>query len=104
MDIRPYPDPGAVVNSNQAQSEFQMATTLSPEQYARAILAILVSHFGLRPNEVLPRKSFKVIWPQRGYRPKDFKLGLEFAAESGWLELLPGGESYRLTKSGFMDG
>ena len=81
-----------------------MATTRTPEHFARAIMEIFVLHFGLRPNEVLPRTNFKVIWPQRGYRPKDFKIGLAFAAESGWLELLPGGESYRLTKSGFTDG
>ena len=83
---------------------FQMSVPRTPEQCARAILAILVLHFGLRPNEVLPRRNFKAIWPQRGYRPKDFKAGLQFAAESGWLELLPGGESYRLTKCGFTDG
>lgn len=83
---------------------FHMATTRTPEHFARAIPDILVSHFGLRPDEFLPRKSFTVIWPQRGYQPKDFKVGLQFAAENGWVELLPGGESYRLTKSGFTDG
>ena len=67
-------------------------------------MAIFVSHFGLRPGEILPRKNFLAIWPQRGYRPKDFKVGLQFAAESGWLELLPGGKLYRLTKSGYIDG
>ena len=81
-----------------------MASSTTPEQYARAILAIFVSHFGLRPGEIMPRKNFLTIWPQRGYRPKDFKAGLQFATESGWLELLPNGKSFRLTKSGFTDG
>jgi hypothetical protein len=81
-----------------------MAEIPTPEQCARAILTIFVSHFGSRPREVLPRKIFLTIWSQRGYRPKDFKLGLQFAAESGWIELLPGGKSLRLTKSGFTDG
>jgi hypothetical protein len=81
-----------------------MATLPTPEQCARAILAIFVTHFGLRPGEALPRKNFLTLWPQRGYRPKDFKSGLQFATESGWLELLPGGKSYRLTKNGFSDG
>jgi len=76
----------------------------TPEQCARAILEILVLHFGLRPGDVLPHSNFLTIWPQRGYSPADFKAGLQFAIESGWLELLPGGESYRLTKSGFTDG
>lgn len=81
-----------------------MAKSLPPEQCARAILAIVVSHFGLRPGGVLPSKSFVTIWPQRGYKPKEFKVGLQFAAENGWLEVLPGGKTYRLTKCGFTDG
>ena len=81
-----------------------MTAIPTPEECARAILAIFVSHFGLRPGEVLHRKSFLTLWPQRGYRPKNFKTGLQFAIESGWLELLPGDSSYRLTKSGFTDG
>ena len=81
-----------------------MATLPTPEQCARAILDIFVLHFGLLAGEVLPRKNFLTIWPQRGYRTKDFKVGLQFATESGWLELLPGGKSFRLTKSGFTDG
>ena len=81
-----------------------MAILPSPEQCARAILAIFVSHYALRPGDVLRRTSFSTLWPQRGYRPKDFKIGLQFAIESGWLELIPDGSTYRLTKSGFVDG
>ena len=81
-----------------------MSTLPTAEQCARAILAIFVSHFGLRPGEVLPRRNFETIWPQRGYRPKDFKAGLQFAIEIGWLELLPGDNVFRLTKIGFTDG
>jgi hypothetical protein len=81
-----------------------MATLATPEKCAHEILAIFVWHFGLRAGEVLRRNSFRVLWPQRGYRPKDFKAGLQFAIESGWLELLPGEDSYRLTRSGFTDG
>ncbi len=81
-----------------------MAILRTPEQCAHAILDIFVLHFGLRPGEALPRKNFLTLWPQRGYRPKDFKAGLQFATKSGWLELLPGSKSFRLTKSGFTDG
>jgi hypothetical protein len=83
---------------------FQTATPRAPEHFAHAILTTFVSHFGSRPGEVLPRKMFMAVWSQRGYRPKDFKVGLQFATESGWLELLPGAKSFRLTKSGFTDG
>ena len=82
----------------------RMATLPTPEQCARAILAIFVSHYGLRPGDVLRKNNFNVLWPQRGYRPKDFKMGLQFAIECGWLELVPGGSTYRLTKSGYTDG
>lgn len=81
-----------------------MAAIRTAEHCARAILAIFVSHYGLRPGEVLRRKSFATLWPQRGYRPKDFKAGLQYAVESGWLELLPDDKSYRLTRNGFTDG
>ncbi len=81
--------------------ESPTATLSTPEQCAREILAIFVWHFGLLAGEVLRRNSFLTLWPQRGYRPEEFHAGLQFAIESGWLELLPGGNSYRLTKSGF---
>jgi len=81
-----------------------VATRPTIEQCAREILAIFVSHYGSRPGEVLRRTSFLKLWPQRGYRPKDFGAGITFAVESGWLELLPDGGSYRLTKYGYTDG
>jgi hypothetical protein len=81
-----------------------VATRPTTEQCAREILAIFISHYGLRPGDVLRRNSFDTLWPQRGYRPKDFHAGLKFAVENGWLELLPDGKSYRLTKNGFTDG
>ena len=103
-DMNSYPTMGPWSILFGPDLESQMAAPRTPEQCAHAILAIFVSHFGLRPNEVLPRRSFLTIWPQRGYRPKDFKAGLQFATESGWLEPLPGGKALRLTKSGFTDG
>ena len=81
-----------------------MAKQPTPEKCAREILAIFVWHFGMLTGEVLRRKSFLTLWPQRGYRAKDFNAGLQFAIESGWLELLPDNNSYRLTRSGFTDG
>jgi hypothetical protein len=81
--------------------ESPMATLPTPEQCAREILAIFVWHFGLLAGEVLRNNDFLTLWPQRGYRSEDFNAGLQFAIENGWLELLPGGNSYRLSKSGF---
>ena len=80
-----------------------MAALPTPEQCAREILAICVWHFGLLAGDVMYSKNFLALWAQRDYRPADFDTGLHFAIESGWLELLPGGCSYRLTKSGFTD-
>jgi hypothetical protein len=80
--------------------ETSMAILPTPEQCAGAILAIFVWHFGLLAGDLLQSKSFFTLWQQRGYRSKDFKAGVQFAVERGWLESLPGGKSYRLTKSG----
>lgn len=84
--------------------EYLMAKAPTPEKCAREILAIVIWHFGLLAGEVLQRKSFLALWAQRGYLPKDFKAGVQFAVDSGWLEQLPGDKAYRLTKSGFTDG
>ena len=81
-----------------------MAALATPEKCAREILAIFVWHFGLLAGEVLRRKNFLTLWPQRGYRPRDFNAGLQYAVENGWLELIPGDNSFRLTRSGFTDG
>ncbi len=78
-----------------------MATLPTPEQCAREILAIFVWHFGLLAGDVLRRNNFLTLWQQRSYRPEDFNVGVQFAIESGWLELLADRNSYRLTKSGF---
>lgn len=76
-------------------------TQPTPEQCAGAILAIFVWHFGLLAGDTLRPDSFLTLWQQRGYRPKDFDVGVQFAIERRWLELLPDGKSYRLTKTGF---
>ena len=80
-----------------------MATLPTPEQCAREILAVLVWHFGWLAGDVLRRNSFLTLWQQRGYSSSDFEAGVQFAVERGWLEVLPDGKSYRLTKSGFTD-
>ena len=78
-----------------------MVTLRTPEQCAREILAIFVWHYGLLAGEVLRRNNFLTLWPQRGYSSENFKAGVQFAIENLWLELLPDGNSYRLTRSGF---
>jgi len=80
-----------------------MATLATPEQCAREILAISVWHFGLLAGDIVHSKNFLTLWSQRGYRLAEFNVGLHYAVDSGWLELLPGANSYRLTKSGFTD-
>jgi len=55
IDIRPRDRGHWRLDSNV---EFRMAAIPTPEQRARAILEIFVLRFGLRPNEVLPRKYF----------------------------------------------
>jgi hypothetical protein len=79
------------------------STQPTPELCAGAILAIFVWHFGLLAGDVRRSDSFVTLWQQRGYRPKDLEVGLEYAVEHGWLEALPGGNAYRLTKRGFED-
>ena len=78
-----------------------MATLPTPQELAQEILDIFVSHFKARTDDVLRVNNFLDIWPKRGHTSEDFSSGLEYAIKEGWLELLPGGSSYRLTESGF---
>lgn len=78
-----------------------MATLPTPDQAAREILSIFVAHFQLRPGKVLQINNFHTVWQSRGLQSEDFKLGMEFAAENGWVEVIGDGSSFRLTDAGF---
>jgi pyrimidine deaminase RibD-like protein len=78
-----------------------MATLPTHEEIAGEILSIFVGHFNCRPGEVLRIKNFLAVWHGRGLRAEDFKPAMELAAQRGWIEVLPGGTSFRLNKDGF---
>jgi pyrimidine deaminase RibD-like protein len=78
-----------------------MATVPTREEIAREILAIFVDHFNRRAGEVLRVNNFLGVWDARRLRAVDFKPGMELAAERGWVEVLRGGTSFRLTSDGF---
>jgi hypothetical protein len=78
-----------------------MATLPTPEEVAGEILSIFVGHFNCRPGEVLRTNNFLAVWHGRGLKAEDFKPGMELAAQRGWIEVLSGGTSFRLTKDGF---
>ena len=78
-----------------------MATLPTPDQTAREILSIFVEHFKSRPGAVLRINNFLAVWQSRGFQFEDLKLGIEFAAENEWVEVIDGGISFRLTDAGF---
>lgn len=78
-----------------------MATLPTHEEIAGEILSIFVGHFNCRPGEVLRTNNFLAVWHGRGLRAEDFKPAMELAAQRGWIEVLRGGTSFRLTKDGF---
>lgn len=78
-----------------------MATIPTSEEIAGEILSIFVGHFRCRPEHVLRINNFLAVWHSRGFESEDFKLGMELAAQRGWVEILPGETSFRLTKDGF---
>lgn len=80
-----------------------MATLPTPEETSREILSIFVTSFNCRPEEVLRINNFHSIWHSRRLRAEDFKSGMEFAVNKGWIEVLKGGSSFRLTASGFAE-
>ncbi|MCH8263206.1 MAG: hypothetical protein IIA77_09245 [Proteobacteria bacterium] len=78
-----------------------MATLPTHEEIAGEVLSIFVGHFNCRPEHVLRVNNFLAVWHSRGLEAEDFKPGMEFAAQRGWIKILPGGTSFRLTKEGF---
>jgi len=68
-----------------------MAPNPTPEETALKILDIL-NRFGWNG---LDKRSFNII------PAKDFAPGLEFAVQQGWIEVLRGGSSFKLTAAGF---
>lgn len=80
-----------------------MATLPTPEQTAREILSIFVEHFKSRPGHVLRINNFLAVWHRRGLKSEDFPLGIEFAAEKEWVDVIDGGISFRLTDAGFAE-
>jgi hypothetical protein len=80
-----------------------MPTLPTPEDTAREILAIFVGHFHCRAGDVLRTSNFLAVWHPRGLVTEDFKPGMEYAAAQGWVEVLAGGDSFKLTPAGFAE-
>ena len=78
-----------------------MATIPTPEQSAREILSIFVTHANMRPGNSLQLNHFFGIWIERGLHDEDLKHGMDYAQEKGWVEIHDNGYSFRLTESGF---
>lgn len=78
-----------------------MATTPTPEQSALKIIQRMVSHFGLRAEEVLPGNTIMSFLdtPMRMHED-DLKAGIEFAVNAGWVEITDR-QGLRLTEIGF---
>jgi pyrimidine deaminase RibD-like protein len=78
-----------------------MATLPTYEEIAGEILSIFVGYFNCRPEEILRTNNFLAVWHGRGLRAEDFEPAMELAVQRGWIEVLQGGTSFRLTKDGF---
>ena len=74
----------------------------TPEQTAYEILAIFV-HFNNRPGDVLLFQNFMGVWVIRKLKSEDFPPGMQYAADHGWVEVLPGGAKFKLTQAGFLE-
>ena len=76
-----------------------MATGPSPEDSARYILSIYIAH-NCRPTHALMPQHFGVPFSAPGWHADDWKPGLEYAVQQGWIEIVSP-TSFRLTEAGF---
>ena len=78
-----------------------MATIPTPQETALNILDIFVNHFSCRPADVLRVNNFISVWHKKKLQWEDFVPGMEHAAETGLVEILYDGMSFKLTDKGF---
>jgi hypothetical protein len=79
-----------------------MANIPTTEDAARYILEIYVG-LNSRAGDVLRTNNFLLPFSKPPWRGPDFQGGMAYAAQQDWVEVLPGGISYRLTELGFME-
>jgi hypothetical protein len=77
----------------------RMIALSSPEESARAIIAIFKVH-GTQVGGFLMSGALAILFARAGYDTRDFADGLQYAVDRGWLELGPFGK-IRLTGRGF---
>ena len=78
-----------------------MAVLPTPQESARKVLHVFVSHFNCRPGDVLQKNNLMVCMTHYQMRSEDLASGLEYAEKMGWLEATDRG-GVRLTEAGFL--
>ena len=73
-----------------------------PEETAQKILGTFVSYLRSRPGDVVKARSLRAAWAGQLLDGEDFVPGMKYAVEKGWVEVLRGGELFRLTDAGFV--
>jgi hypothetical protein len=78
-----------------------MAELPTPEKSARYILAIYKEK-DIRPGQGLMQQNFNIPFAQPGWRGSDWKPGMDYAIEQGWIER---GQNnfYLLTDAGYKE-
>jgi hypothetical protein len=77
-----------------------MATLPTPEESAKAILAIFKSK-NVRAGAILMAGQVNMEFLNDGGKASDYSSGLQYAIDKGWLEHATGGTGLRLTQTGF---
>ena len=78
-----------------------MATLPTPEASARRILSIFALN-NSRPHDVLMAQPADFAFRQAGGSAAEFQVGLEYAVQSGWLEISET-NNIKLTNAGFAE-
>jgi hypothetical protein len=75
-----------------------MSQVPTQEDSAKYIISIF-SKFSIRPGQVLMLQNFYDSFSQPGWQASDFKPGMDYALEMGWVEIGPN-NFYTLTDKG----
>ncbi|MBF0515996.1 MAG: hypothetical protein HQK97_02600 [Nitrospirae bacterium] len=80
-----------------------MATVPTPEDAARYILKIFKEKYGCRTGQALKFNNFMNCFNLQPWKEADLAVGMEYAVQQNWVEILPNGVSFKLTNKGFLE-
>jgi hypothetical protein len=75
-----------------------------PEQFAREILTLFIHQQKMSVGDSIPAHDALVFWQKNQHRADDFRAGIGFALDNGWIEIRRDSLNwFHLTEKGYAE-